>query len=356
MLHSRPDLIARLPHGQSPLLSVVVDTEEEFDWAKPLTRERTGVGHIRSQLRAQNVYARFGLRPTYVIDYPVATQPAGFEPLQEWAQAGACEIGTHLHPWVSPPFDEPVNNRNSYPGNLPASLERAKLRHLTEAIEQRFGRRPTVYRAGRYGYGPNTATILAELGYQVDTSVVPRTDFGPDEGPDFSDCGIDPSWIDRKGGLLEVPLSVGWTGLLAAAGPWLQPFCRTQHAQKLRLPGMLARAGLFERIRLSPEGITFDELRRLTLALFARGYRVFNFSYHSPSLEPGHTPYVRSADDLDRLVGTIERYLEFFFGELSGQATTLEDVRRLCLSLAEPRTTLAHSAQTGRSGSIPTAS
>ena len=356
MLASRPDLIVRLPHGQSPLLAVVVDTEEEFDWGKPLSRERTGVGHIRSQLRAQNVYARVGLKPLYVVDYPVASQPAGFEPLQEWAQAGTCEIGTHLHPWVSPPFDEPVNNRNSYPGNLPASLERAKLKHLTEAIEQRFGRRPTVYRAGRYGYGANTATILAELGYRVDTSVVPRTNFGPDEGPDFSGCGIDPSWIDRKGGLLEVPLSVGWTGLLAAAGPWLQPLCRTQQAQKLRLPGMLARAGLFERIRLTPEGITFDELRRLTLALLARGHRVFNFSYHSPSLEPGHTPYVRSADDLDRFVGTIERYLEFFFGDLGGRATTLEDVRRLCLSLGEPRTTLAHSAQPSRNSSIPTAS
>jgi len=357
MSASRPELIARLPRSQAPLLAVVVDTEEEFDWAKPLTRESTGVGHIRSQLRAQQVYARFGLKPLYVIDYPVASQPAGFEPLREWAQAGACDIGTHLHPWVSPPFDEAVSNRNSYPGNLPASLERAKLKHLTEVIGQRFGHRPTVYRAGRYGYGPNTATILAELGYQVDTPIVPRTDFGADEGPDFSGCGIAPYWIDRKGGLLEVPLSVGWTGLFAAAGPWLQPLCRTPQAQKLHLPGMLARTGLFERIRLSPEGITFDELRRLTLALFARGHRVFNFSYHSPSLEPGHTPYVRSADELARFVGTIERYLEFFFGELGGRATTLDDVRRLCLSHGEPQpsTTRAATAPPGRSSSIPTA-
>lgn len=332
MFAPRPDLLARLPHDQTPLLVVAIDTEEEFDWTKPFARESTGVGHIRAQSRAQAVYARFGVKPLYALDYPVATQPQGFEPLREWAQAGACEIGTHLHPWVSPPFDEPVNNRNSYPGNLPPSLERAKLTQLTDAIAQRFGRPPTVYRAGRYGYGPNTAAILGGLGYQVDTSVVPRTNFGPDEGPDFSDCGIDPYWIDREGGLLEVPLTVGWTGLLAAAGPWLQPLCRTPQALKLHLPGVLARANLFERIRLTPEGMTFDELRRLTKVLLARGQRLFNFTYHSPSLEPGHTPYVRSADELQRFVGTIEKYLEFFFGEVGGGAATFHDVRALCLS------------------------
>jgi hypothetical protein len=334
---TRPNRAIRFPARQQPLLVAIIDTEEEFDWAKPFSRDSVGVGHIRSQARAQAAFGRYGLKPLYAIDYPVASQPAGFEPLREWLQAEACEIGTHLHPWVSPPFDEPVNNRNSYPGNLPAALERDKLARLTDTIEQRFGKRPTVYRAGRYGYGPNTAAILAALGYQIDTSVVPRTDFGPEEGADFSECGIDPYWIDREGGLLEVPLTVGWTGLLAAAGPWLQPFCRTAQAQKLRLPGMLARAGLFERIRLTPEGMTSDELKRLTRALLARGQRVFSFTYHSPSLEPGHTPYVRSAAELDGFVGTIERYLEFFFGEVGGRAATFHDVRNLCLATEPSR-------------------
>jgi peptidoglycan/xylan/chitin deacetylase (PgdA/CDA1 family) len=338
MLPTRPDSPIRFPEQQPPLLVVIIDTEEEFDWAKPFSRDSVGVTHIRSQARAQAAFGRYGLKPLYAIDYPVATQPPAFEPLREWLQAGTCEIGTHLHPWVSPPFEEPVNNRNSYPGNLPAALERTKLARLTGTIEEKFGKRPTVYRAGRYGYGPNTAAILAELGYQIDTSVVPRTDFGPEEGANFSDRGLDPYWIDREGGLLEVPLTVGWTGLFAAAGAWLQPFCRTQRAQSLRIPGLLARTGLFERIRLTPEGMTADELRRLTRALLARGQRIFSFTYHSPSLEPGHTPYVRSAGELDRFVATIEDYLEFFFGEIGGRAATFQDVRTLCLA-AQPTIT-----------------
>jgi hypothetical protein len=34
-------------------------------------------------------------------------------------------------------------------------------------------------------------------------------------------------------------------------------------------------------------------------ALIDEGVRVLNFSFHSPTLEPGHTPYVR--DEADRM-------------------------------------------------------
>src|SRR3546814_2922527 len=73
-----------------------------------------------------------------------------------------------------------VNATNSYPGNLPPELEHAKLAALTEAIAGAFGARPVVYKAGRYGVGPATAGILEALGYRIDVSVVPFTDFSED--------------------------------------------------------------------------------------------------------------------------------------------------------------------------------
>jgi hypothetical protein len=102
----------------------------------------------------------------------------------------------------------------------------------------------------------------------------------------------------------------------------------------LRLQGLLSLAGLFDRIRLTPEGMSVDELCRLTRALVARGQRVFNFTYHSPSLMPGNTPYVRSGAELETFVGAIERYLAFFFGEIGGRAATMRDIRALCLASA----------------------
>jgi hypothetical protein len=65
----------------------------------------------------------------------------------------------------------------------------------------------------------------------------------------------------------------------------------------------------------------------LTRALLADGLTVFSLTFHSPSVVPGHTPYVRSHADLSNFLTTIERYFEFFFGELAGQPSTPERFR-----------------------------
>ena len=50
-------------------------------------------------------------------------------------------------------------------------------------------------------------------------------------------------------------------------------------------------------------------MRRLTRTLLNRGERIFTLSYHSPSLQPGNTPYVRNDRDL-REVLTFEYRLD----------------------------------------------
>ena len=82
----------------------------------------------------------------------MASQDEGRGPLKELLEAGQCEIGAQLHPWVNPPFVEVISNRNSYPGNLPMVVEYDKLLALTDMLEEAFGSRPRIYRAGRYGY------------------------------------------------------------------------------------------------------------------------------------------------------------------------------------------------------------
>ena len=85
--------------------------------------------------------------------------PAGNAGGGEFVDGGRAEVGAHLHPWVTPPAEEEVTRFNSYAGNLPLSLESSKIARLVEAIEASFGRRPIVYKAGRYGFGANTASI-----------------------------------------------------------------------------------------------------------------------------------------------------------------------------------------------------
>jgi len=41
---------------------------------------------------------------------------------------------------------------------------------------------------------------------------------------------------------------------------------------------------------------------------------------------PGGTPYARTSAEADQLIERTERFLEFFFGKLGGQATTALDL------------------------------
>lgn len=325
--------MARFDHAQPvelgfdrPMLLVVVDTEEEFDWSKPFDRAATATATIPAQDHAHAVYDRYGVVPTYVIDYPVATNPAAVDYLRGLVASGRAQIGTHCHPWVNPPHHEAVNSFNSYHGNLPPELEAAKIAAVTDAIAQGFGAVPWIFKAGRYGIGAATLEIIASLGYRIDCSLVPHSSFGADGGPDFHGLGDKPFFVDAARKLLEVPLTMGFSGPGAGLGPLLSRLFDSPLAMRARVPGILSRLGLLERGRLSPEGFSAAEQIRLLRAMIAQGHRLFSLSYHSPSLAPGHTPYVRSDEDRDRFVATIETVLRSFRDELGGGFTTLAAV------------------------------
>ncbi len=316
----------------APTLFAVVDTEEEFDWHAPFSRANTSVKAMGEIRRAQRVFDRFGVVPTYVVSYPVARQPAGVDPLKEALVDGRATIGAHLHPWVTPPFLEPVTARHSYASNLPADLESAKLGMLVEAVARAFGVAATVYKAGRYALAPRTLEALVRLGITVDVSVLPHMDFSGSAGPDFSRFDARPRWMAR-GRILEIPCTVGYVG---AAGEWLGAALHRRASSapwsRLRAVGALARMRLVNRIRLSPEGNTIEEMKRLTRALLVRGLRTFTLTFHSPSVAPGHTPYVRTAADAERFLATIDRYCDFFFGELGGTTCTPQAFRASLLA------------------------
>lgn len=322
LLAPEPYQRARFPREMKPKLLVFIDTEEEFDWDRPLRSTPHTVGSAKAQARAQAIFARFGVKPTYLVDYPIAASPAGYGPLADWARDGSAQIGAHLHPWVNPPFEEKDSRTFSYPGNLPEALEEAKLAALTRAIEAAFGLRPTIYKAGRYGVGPATPRVLERLGYRIDASVVPEKSFADDSGPDFTRCLGSPYWFGRNGSLLELPLTSGYFGLLRGLARLVYPRLTSRLGLGMKLPGVASRFGLLTRSVATPEGERVEEAKALTRALHAAGQRIFCVTYHSPSLEPGHTPYVRNEADLARFLAWLEGYCEFFMSELGGRPAT----------------------------------
>jgi len=277
--------------------------------------------------KVQEVFDMFGVTPVYVVDYPVASQPDGYRPLQEIHASGRCLIGAHLHPWVNPPFDEVVSCRNSFPGNLGRDLEAAKLAVLGQEIGERFGAKPAIYKAGRYGIGAHTASILEEQGYEVDVSVCPHVDYSAEEGPDFTAYGVSPYWFGMRRRMLELPMTIGFSGMLSRWGAAVHRVVSSPGLRRCHLVGALARLRLVDKVWLSPEGYVGPEHRRLVRCLLQSGLRVFTFAFHSPSVVPGNTPYVRTERERDDFLRRCREFFEFFMGEVGGRPSTPLEIK-----------------------------
>lgn len=285
---------------------VFVDVEEEFDWDRPLARDNRSVGAIEALPAAHARFAAADVPLALMVDHPVATDRRAIDLLGPLLTGGSA-VGAQLHPWVNPPFDEDLTPRNSFAGNLPRELEAAKLDTLTDAIAAAFGSRPVAYRAGRYGIGPATVELLSQRGYRLDSSMRPGFDYSAEGGPDFSAVG---NHAFRTGGLIELPSTTVFTGLARRAATGLYGLAG-------RVPkgrGLLARTGLLQRIPLTPEGVPVGEALEAIRVAVGDGVRVLNFAFHSPSLAPGNTPYVRDDGDLaafwrwwDRVLAELDR-------------------------------------------------
>lgn len=317
-----------LPPQWAPVLLVVIDTEEEFDWAKPHNRQNTSVKSMAQVEVAQRIFDEYKISPIYVIDYPVASQPEGFGPLAPIVKTGRCQIGTHIHPWVNPPYTEEINSINSYIGNLPRPLVEAKMQALRNVITENLGVTPVIFKAGRYGISRDALEIIAKQGYEVDCSTAPGFDYRSDGGPDFVDSCLDSFWCGPEEKILSIPTTGAFTGLWQWKAGVFHQFCTEGLPLRLHLPGIFARLHIHDQLRLTPEGFTWQEHRKLTRFLLARGVRTFTFSFHSPSLEPGNTVYVKSASELQTFLDAFRRYFDYFFGELGGRTMTALELKK----------------------------
>ncbi len=308
---------APLSPERPPTLYVVVDTEAEFDWDAPFDREQTSVTAMQEIERGQEVFDTYGLRPVYVTDFAVASQPGGVLPLRAIYERGGCEIGAHLHPWITPPFDEELSVHNSFAGNLPADLEERKLVTLLNAFRASFGFDPRFFKSGRYGVGPNTLRLLAEHGIDVDFSIIPGRNLAPKGGPDFRPF-TSAAMTTEDGQLLALPMTRGSIGLLSRRSRFLARQLETASARRFSLPGAFSHLGLLETVTLTPEGVPADKQIALIRAMLARNERHFVLHYHSPSLAAGFTPYAKTAAGAREIVDRLRTVCRVFFDELGG--------------------------------------
>ncbi len=318
-----------------PVCSLVIDAEEDFDWQTP----RRGTPYRTTSMRQirdlQEIVGAYGVRPTYLLTYPVLEEAAVTRILDRTLDRNECDVGVQLHPWVNPPFGSETGEDASFLSSLSPELEEGKLVALKSKFERCFGRAPRVFRAGRYGLSEHTTRFLEKHGFTVDTSLAPRTRFATHDGPDFLDYDCDPFWFGGSNRLLELPLCrsvIGWGGALA---PLFYRVFSTPCLSRLRMPAVLSRLRCAERITLSPEGNDHAAMVRLLFRKLACRQNVYSLSFHSSSLAVGCNPYVQTKTDLHTFYDRLSAILDTMASRLGFGFATPAEIPAL-LGEAEP--------------------
>lgn len=319
--------------SQRPLFMVGVDTEADDQWSRE-GRQRLSVENARALPRLQRLCEAYGVRPSYLVTHEMATRDPSRGILRELLASGQCEVGAHLHPWSSPPYrEEDLVGR--YPSQLDNALLETQLRELTSAIESSMGVRPVSYRAGRHGFDTRSLRILEGLGYRVDTSVDPLFNEVRKGGPSFAGAPVSPYWpsdqdvrLAGRSTVLEIPVS-------AATSPAVPKWIEKGFASLPAIPwrGYFKRLGL-RAVWLRPSYSSVEDAKSLASSLVARGVPTLNMLFHSSELEPGGSPYNKSAGDVDRFFDRLERVFEHVMKRLGARGVTY---RECADSLPVPR-------------------
>jgi len=298
-------------------LAITIDTEED-NWSNYASEP--ALTNITRLLELQKLFDRYQVKPTYLISYPVATDRNSVSILRKIMEDDRCEIGAHLHPWNTPPFEEEKSVRNTMLFNLEKELQYRKMESLHGRIVENFKMAPVSFRSGRWGFDHTVAENIHRLGYKVDSSVSPYLNWKNYYGPDFSDRSPMPQRVpignngSPDSAILEVPATIGFLQdnydfcnacLKGISGSPLRHF---------RLTGILDKLKIINKVWLSPESDTVENMVRLAESIKRNKYQILNMFFHSPSLQYGLTHFTKTKEEASELTRRIEKFLEYMQG------------------------------------------
>ncbi|MDZ7267784.1 MAG: hypothetical protein ONB48_15815 [candidate division KSB1 bacterium] len=273
--------------------------------------------------RLQPLFERYGIKPTYLLSPEVIADTAAAATLQHLGDK--VELGTHLHgEYVEPLADWQAEMTATFQSQYPAAIERQKLENLTLAFTRVFGYAPTSFRAGRFGIGRQSLSLLQELGYRVDSSVTPYLAWHANvsHGVSFLGAPLQPYFPSRedfrKPGtlrILEVPVTVHnrfWQRFPGVLLRRLNPLNRCQSF----VMGRVLKVQKWNRW-FRPTFATGSELQNLVEELVAQqpagSPLVLNMMFHNVEFWPGTSPYAQNEAEVGRLLQSMEQAFEFLY-------------------------------------------
>ena len=310
-------------------LLVGIDTEGDNQWDAAARANQT-FENIYALPRLHALFARHGVRPTYVITHPVACDQRSAEVMAQLLDGGDCEIGAHHHAWETPPFSPEDVERHPYASSLPRDQFEAQLESLTSAIPRAVGRRPVSYRSGRFGFAADHVAALEGAGYLVESSIAPLFYEAHKGGPEFVDAPLRPYFLaydsavdPGSSNVLEVPVSAGLNRRMPQALQRLYARAPSPYTTKR----VLRALGIVRMRWLRPSYSSLDDMCALARDLVRREVPVLNLLFHSSEAIVGGSPYNRTQAELDAFCERLDRFLAYATRELKAAPATFAAFR-----------------------------
>lgn len=318
-------------------LLVGIDTEGDNQW-DAAARANQRFENIYALPRLHALFARHGVRPTYVITYPVAVDPQSAEVLRQLQAGGDCEIGAHHHAWETPPCTDEDVRRHPYAANLPLPQFEEQLDRLTDAIEGAVGQRPISYRSGRFGFSAAHVAGLERLGYKVESSVAPLFYEAHKHGPDFVEAPLTPYFLAYDNAtapgtstVLEVPVSAALNRKL----PRPLQYLYARAPQPYTTKRVLRKLGVVRVRWLRPSYSSLEDMIALAQQLADAHEPVLNLLFHSSEAIVGGSPYNRTDGELAAFFARLERFFAYARHTLKATPATFTEFHK---AYSQPQT------------------
>lgn len=259
-------------------LYVTIDTEMDANihWKKAWPPEYSSIYEgIPEYFRP--LWNKYNVHPIYFLSPEILMDEACCEILRGEISNGAI-MGAHLHPEYIEPEMNYEEGRQTRASQFPCSaysteIEKAKIKNLTNLIQEKLLVRPVWYRAARFGADEDTYHSLEELGYEHESSVTP---------------GID--WSDRGG--------INYKGFPTASyqiqGTKIIEHPITISGKRWGLLGKLTPENWLFYKWLRPSHMTYFGMKELLKKLLKQENHEFVMMFHSMEIMINKTPFVRT--------------------------------------------------------------
>lgn len=306
---------------KSKYFIITIDTEGDNIWKRVITS--SGMREIQTEnakfvSRFQRLCEKYYFKPTYLVNYEMASAEPFVSQAKEWLRDGECEIGMHMHAWNTPPvYHLPFNRKghNPFAGEYPRRILWKKLSMMTEMLEDTFGERPTSHRGGRWYIDPWYIHALLKLGYRVDCSVTPGINWNKAigntmYGPDYSNFPREAYFMDRKK-LDKAVKQSNMANSILQIPPTIMNTALSDRLQKALENPFDIKAIASEKIWLRPNGKNLKEMLYLVEKTRDRNY--IEFMLHSSELMPGGSPVFVTEQAIEKLYSD----MDILFSEIS---------------------------------------